>query len=422
MILQHSLTNGVRVLIESVEQTEVVSIGFWFLHGSRDESTEEKGYSHFLEHLLFKGTQTRTAFRIVQEIDRVGGILNAFTEKEQTCFYCTLAAQHLELAIQILSDMIFNSTFPEDEIEREKNVIINEIMETFDNPEELAYEHFLHTLWGDHPLADKITGEIENIQSISKEKVLRFYNKYYSPSNLLVSIAGKVEINTALASLDKYIVTANNGYLQIQRKPPVGTFDSVYLSGRFQQVQLFTGTTFPIPKQQEEFYHLLVFSTYFGESMSSRLFQTIREQNGLCYTIFSLRSFFTHTVMWAIYANTSPDLLNKLIDELNGELTSLAGSTPKTDEIDDARSHLIGSMILSQEDMEIRMKRLVRHYILGEEIHDMPTAIEILKKIKKEDIIAFLNNYIINVPYHLLVFGTKNLHKRKRKNISFTDR
>ncbi len=419
MIIQHNLNNGTGILMEKVDNTEVVSIGFWFLHGSRDETVNHKGYSHFLEHMLFKGTDKRSAFQIVQEIDRVGGILNAFTEKEQTCFYCTLAAEHVCLALDVLSDMVFHSSLPENEIEREKIVVINEIKETLDNPEELAYEHFVRSLWDGHPIADKITGEIENIESITKEELSEFYKNWYVPHNLLISVAGKFDVESVTKTIEATLPEAKAELRRVPRRPPQIKSNDSYVSGGFKQVQIFSGVSFDTPEKIKEFYHLLVFSTMFGESMSSRLFQHIRENRGFCYSIFSLRSFFTHTSMWAIYANTSPQLLNKLIEALNIEFQNISDESPRQEEVDDAISHLVGGTKLSQEDMEIRMKRLVRHFLLGNEIHDINDSIRFLKETTIEDINTFLNNYILNKTCSTLVFGTRNLQKRKKRTIQF---
>lgn len=419
MIIQHDLNNGAKILMEKVENTEVVSIGFWFLHGSRDETPNHKGYSHFLEHMLFKGTDKRSAFQIVQEIDRVGGMLNAFTEKEQTCFYCTLAAEHAGLALDVLTDMVFSSILPENEIEREKIVVINEIKETLDNPEELAYEYFVRSLWDGHPIADKITGEIENIESITKEKLSEFYRNWYVPRNLLISVAGKFDLESVTKTIEATLPEMKTEFRRVPRRAPQTTSNDSYISGGFKQVQIFSGVSFDTPKKIEEFYHLLVFSTMFGESMSSRLFQHIRENRGFCYSIFSLRSFFTHTSMWAIYANTSPPLLNNLVDALNLEFHNITNDSLRQEEIDDAISHLVGGTKLSQEDMEIRMKRLVRHFLLGNEIHDINDSIRFLNETSIDDINIFLNKYILNKTCSTLVFGTRNLHKRKKRTIQF---
>ena len=422
MIGQKLLPNGTRLLYEKVEHTQTVSIGFWVLHGSRDEEVSVRGYSHFLEHMLFKGTESRTAFELIQAVDRVGGILNAFTEKEQICYYCTLASVHLELAIQILTDMIFHSILPVEEIEREKLVILNEIKEAEDSPEELAYDLFLERLWGkDHPLAAKITGEQDDIRSISREKLIEFYRRVYVPSNLLISVAGDFDPGRLTDFLEELLPEESPGTdRKIRENPPVLPMPSAeYVSGNFQQVQIYGGTSFEIPENITEFYDFLVFSTIFGESMSSRLFQGLREQLGLCYTIYSMRTFFSTTALWVLYANTSPGLLKRLIQGLDEEIRRFRLTPPGNDEIADAVTHLSGGLILSLEDMETRMKRMVRHYLLGGEIHTSEIAISLIEGVSRDDVIAMSDAVLSGENFKLFAYGTRNLGKRKVAGLGF---
>lgn len=422
MIGQKVLPNGTRVLFEKVDHTQTVSIGFWVLHGSRDEEESVRGYSHFLEHMLFKGTESRTAFELIQTVDRVGGILNAFTEKEQVCYYCTLASVHLELAVQILNDMFFHSILPEEEIEREKLVILNEIKEAEDSPEELAYDLFLEKLWEkDHPLASKITGEQDHIRAITREKLVDFYRRTYVPSNLLISVAGDFDPDRLLDSLSKLLpATPSVVDRRLRDNPPVKRGDSTeYISGSFQQVQIYGGTSFEIPNEISEFYDFLVFSTIFGESMSSRLFQGLRERLGLCYTIYSMRTFFSTTSLWVIYANTSPGLLKQLLKGLDDEIRRFRLTPPGDDEIADAVTHLSGGLILSLEDMETRMKRMVRHYLLGGEIHTSEVAIGMIERVKRENVEGISESVLSGDDFKLLAYGTRNLGKRKVTGLTF---
>jgi predicted Zn-dependent peptidase len=375
--------------------------------------------SHFLEHMMFKGTGTKSAFQIVQGIDRVGGVLNAFTEKEQTCMYCTIAAEHIDLAVHTINDMLFNSTFPEDELEREKVVVINEIAEQEDIPEETAYELFLKEMWGDHSLANKITGEIENIESINREKLLAFYRHWYVPSNLIISAAGDIDIQHLCDLLEECLPDSKPKELQKFRSHPERSKSVKYVSSKFQQVQIYSGFSAATPSSVEDFYHLLVFSTSFGESMSSRLFQQLRENLGLCYSVYGMRALFTTTVLWIIYGNTSPNLLNKMLAALNQELSRLHLEPPTDKEIQDSISHLTGALILSLEDMEVRMKRMVRHYLIGGILHTAEESIKILQTINRSNIDDIINSYIHAENFNLLVYGTKNLHKRKTIQFDF---
>lgn len=419
MIEQKKLENGAHILMEAVPHTRTVSIGFWFLHGSRDELPHEHGMSHFIEHMLFKGTKNRSAFSIVQAIDRVGGILNAFTEKEQTCFYCTLASEHLELAIDILSDMVFNSVFPIEEIEREKIVISNEISESEDVAEENAYELFLRNLWGDHSLANRITGEIHCVEQITKETVSDFYNKWFTTSNMIVSAAGDIQAGKITAMLERYLPAEGHATTAKQNVHPSYSHSCNYFSDKFHQVQIITGTSFQLPTAIEEFYHFLVFSTVFGESMSSRLFQHLREQLGLCYSVYAMRAFFSSTALWIIYANTSPKLMNKLLVSLNEEFRRLKEDPPDEEEIADAKTHLSGGLILSLEDMEVRMKRMVRHFLLGGEVHTAEITIEALNSVERKHVRHVIDKIVHADKFNLLAYGTRNLHKRKKIYFDF---
>ncbi len=419
MIARYTLQNGITVLLDTVQHTRTVSIGFWFLHGSRDERADEYGMSHFLEHMLFKGTKNFSSLEIVKSIDRVGGVLNAFTEKEQTCFYCIIAYRHIELAVKLLSEITFHSILPENEIEREKKVIQNEIAEVEDVPEEKAYEIFLQKIWGNHPLANRITGEYGTIQSITREKCMQFYEEWYIPANLVVSVAGNVDADEIITLLEKNIAGSGKNRPIRKRKHPKQYVTQDYIPSHFQQVQVITGTSFPVPDTINQFYHFLVFSTIFGESMSSRLFQGIRENLGLCYSIQAMRTFFSSTALWNVYVNTSPALLNKLIEGLNEEFTKLVNDSIDEEELKDAVTHLSGGLILSLEDMEVRMKRMVRHYILGGDIHEADESIRILESINIDDVRRVVQKYIKCEHFSLLVYGTRNLNRRKKKVISF---
>lgn len=419
MIARQTLQNGAKIVMESVPHTRTVSIGFWFLQGSRDETAAELGMSHFLEHMMFKGTENLSALEIVKTIDRVGGVLNAFTEKEQTCFYCTIASRHTSLAVRLLSEMTFRSVLPEEEISRERNVIQNEIDEIEDIPEEKAYDLFLRNMWGDHPLANRITGETETIHNFNRENLFEFYKKWYVPENLIISIAGDIRFDTVISILEDELPGTRLRKTQAERSHPVRIVSEEYISSHFQQVQIITGTAFAIPNSIEEFYHFLVFSTIFGESMSSRLFQAVREQLGLCYSIQAMRTYFSSTALWSVYANTSPALLNKLLRALNSEFSLLFKKPPDETELNDAVSHLSGGLILSLEDMEVRMKRMVRHYLLGGEIHNADVSIGLLEAITIDDINNIIENYIQSGDFNLLVFGTRNLDKRKKTSIQF---
>ena len=292
MIETRSLPGGTRLLLESVPQSDVVSIGFWFLQGSHDEGPGETGISHFLEHMLFKGTERRSAFQIARDIDRVGGILNAYTEKEVTCYYCTVAREHLDLGLDVLADMVFHATLEPSDVEKERSVVVNEIRSYLDSPEDCAFERYCRGLWGDHPLGRRITGDIEDVGAITPSSLQRFYKSRYTTGALVVAAAGGVEAGPMADRISALLEGAPQGASAApHRVVPSRRQERSFARARFAQDQIYIGTDFGAAAGNAELvYGTLVLSTAFGESMSSRLFQELRENRGLCYSIGTFRS------------------------------------------------------------------------------------------------------------------------------------
>ena len=324
MIQSRLLGNGARIILDPVATTEALSLGLWFLHGSRDESDGEEGFSHFLEHMVFKGTRRRSAFQIAQAIDRVGGFLNAFTEKELTCFHCILPKEHTELAVDVLVDMVTDSLLDEEEIGREKQVVLSEIQSSEDAPEERSHEVFLETVWDGHPLARRITGESAQVEAIQRSRLESFYRGLFVTGNLVVTAAGAMEPEAMFELLARYLERIPEGSHPLVRTPPRRTVRSEHRQDRFQQVHLYLGTEIAATDRLDEYYRAQVFSTAFGESMSSRLFQQLREKEGLCYSVYSFRTYYSDTGLWTIYANCTPALAPRLIESLARELKRLA--------------------------------------------------------------------------------------------------
>jgi len=282
LILTARLDSRAQVILESVRHTDVVSVGLWNIRGSRDETAAQAGFSHFLEHMLFKGTERRNAFQIAREVERVGGFLNAFTEKEVLCCYCTLPAEDLELAVDVLADMYFHSVLDPRELEKEKAVVINEIQAAEDNPEEKAHQLYLEGLWNGHELSRKITGESAEVSAISRERLASFYRERFSGEHTVVTASGRLEPEALLEQLNRRFPNqaAWQGPPAVpQRRPPERRRSRVLKRDKFEQVQVYTGLSYPSARRAADYYQDLVFNTLFGESMSSRLFQDLRGGN-----------------------------------------------------------------------------------------------------------------------------------------------
>ncbi len=380
MISTERLASGATLLLEPVDRTDTLCIGFWFLHGSRDESPDQRGFSHLLEHMLFKGTARRTALSIAQEIDRVGGIINAFTEKETTCVYAIIPREHLRLAFDILTDMTVGSLLDKDELAKEKEVIVNEIRSVDDSPEEKGHDRYLREMWGEHSLARKITGEVEEVQGAGRDELVRFFRQWLVPHNTVIAVAGNFDALEA-RDLASAVFSPSAGSGRARRSAPTWQRRNAFVADRFNQVQIYAGTCYPIDHDISHYYTSLVFSTAFGESMSCRLFQKLREELALCYTVYSFRTFFSDTGMWTIYANTTPGQTARFLAALDKELAHLLAEPLTPAEIEDAKSHLVGSMILSREDMETRMKRLVRQHLMMDRILSFEESVSALRAV-----------------------------------------
>ena len=422
MILREKLANGASLLLEPVDRTDTLCIGFWFLHGSRDEGQTERGFSHFLEHMLFKGTAHRTSLEIAQEIDRVGGIINAFTEKETTCVYVILPREHLRLAFSVLTDMTVGSTFDAKEIEKEKAVIVNEIRSVDDSPEEKGHERYLREMWGNHPLALKITGEAAEVQRIARDDLLRFSRERLVPSNTIIAVAGNFAVEEVRDLAERVFQSAGPASPRMPRAGPAWHPKIAAVSDRFKQVQIYAGTCYPLNHELSHYYTSLVFSTAFGESMSCRLFQKLREELALCYTVYSFRSFYEEVGMWTIYASAAPAQVRKLLDSLDAELSRLVREPISAREIEDSKSHLVGSMILSREDMETRMKRLVRQHLMMGRILEFDESVQALRSVREADVEAFALLCLRREAFSLLAYGGRGMGSMRGFDFTFNGR
>ncbi|MCF7929103.1 MAG: insulinase family protein [Spirochaetales bacterium] len=427
MIAERRLDNGAKVILDTVSCTDIVSIGFWFVNGSRDEAPGYYGSAHLLEHILFKGTRNRTAFEIAADIERVGGILNAFTEKEVTCYYCIVPKKNISVAIDVLADMFTAPLFPKDDFEREKQVIANEIASVEDSPEEYSYDEYLSLLWDGHPLARKITGEEEEVLSLTVDRLEYYYRHACSSDQLVVTLAGNLEFDDFFPDLRKKLTqlpgnnkfpSANSPLLSGREAPDSRVFCE-HQGGAFQQVHIHAGRPMSLSDDISEYYKILLLSTAFGETMSSRLFQHIREEQGLCYSISSMRSFFTDAGLFSVYAVTSPALFIQLREHLTEEFSRLKTNGFTNREIEDARLNLQGSIIMAREDMETRMKRIFRHELFAGRPIDFDEAVNILNSITYHDIEDLINQSFDCSEFSFLAYGNEEAAAIAKEPLSF---
>ncbi|HXV76584.1 MAG TPA: pitrilysin family protein [Candidatus Polarisedimenticolaceae bacterium] len=364
MIRKTTFENGLTLLTESMPDVRSVCLGVWLRRGSRDEPAAINGISHFIEHLVFKGTDSRSARDIALEMDAIGGQMDAFTSKEYTCFYAKVLDEHLDGAVELLADVVQNPAFDPRELERERLVVLEEIRMVEDTPDELLFDLFSERVYPAHPLGRPIQGTEKTVSAMSRRRLLGFFHQAYCPSNMLIVAAGSLRH----ARLSRLVGQAFAGLRRNGRRKP-GSAKPVFRSAlalrdkpELEQLHLLLGLpAFPTTLAQR--YALHVLNTILGGTMSSRLFQRIREERGLAYSVYSALNLFSDSGVLALYAGTSPPRGDEAIVVIRDELRALADAGPTEDEIHVAREHLKGSLMLSLESTSSRMSNLARQEI-----------------------------------------------------------
>ncbi len=362
-IRQSRRPSGASAVLEPVPASHSVTIGFWFPLGSGMETESERGYTHCVAHMLFKGTATRDARTLAREAERAGGYLNAFTEKNALCIHCTLPADRWADAVELLSDMCFRSVLDPAEFRKEKDVIRSEVLAARDDPEEDAADEFHARVWAGHPLARRVAGEPEDVDRIDRDGLFRFYRDYLVPGNLTVSAAG----NFDPARLESALDAALEGFPAGRAVPviPGPEFHpgSWCRSASAGQVYLVAGFELPPRLAREELAALDALNCAFGESSSSRLFQNIREARGLCYSIGSSYASAREYGMFYVTAVCDPSNFPRLWDMIRGELDDLRSSGLTEEEVTEAVAHIHGQDTVAADDTETRMRTLARQWL-----------------------------------------------------------
>lgn len=364
MIHKQKLDCGLTLITESMAQVRSVTVGVWLRQGSRNESAKVNGISHFIEHLVFKGTESRTAREIALAMDSVGGQIDAFTSKEYTCFYAKVLDEHLDETVALLADIVQHPRFDPVELERERQVVLEEIRMVEDAPDELVYDLFAREFYPRHTLGRPIQGTEETVAAMSRRQLQNFFRRAYRPDRMLIAAAG----NLTHARLAR-VVTRAFGELKpsadVERPvSPPRARSSIATRPRKELEQLHLLMGLPsYPEGTAERFALYVLNTLLGGTMSSRLFQKIREERGMAYSVYSALNAFSDSGFMAIYAATSPANGDELIRLVVEELRNLRDHGPTTHELDVAKEHLKGSLMLSLESTASRMSNLARQEI-----------------------------------------------------------
>jgi predicted Zn-dependent peptidase len=364
MVIKYKLDNGFTVLLEPIDSVVSISAGLWIKSGSRHEKKDQLGYAHFIEHMLFKGTDNYTAKEIAQIVDRVGGQHNAVTNREYTCYYINVIADYLESSIDLLSDMYYRSLFSKLDIKKEKNVILEEISMYEDTPDELIHDIFMETMLSQHPLGNPILGNTESIEATNRNKLVDFFQNHYINDNCIFAIAGKFDVKKAKGLINKYFslspdYTKNNTSAEFVK--PVRLFHN-HVARDLEQVHFCLGIE-GLKKDDSDRWALYTISTILGGSVSSRLFQNIREKEGLCYSIYSFHSSYSDIGVFGIYCGTSPENYNRVLKLILKECKTLLKNGITGQELADVKAYIKGNLALSLESTEVRMGQMARNEI-----------------------------------------------------------
>ncbi|MEO9137450.1 MAG: pitrilysin family protein [Jatrophihabitans sp.] len=417
VITRTLLPGGLRIVTEAMPGVRSASVGVWVPVGSRDESVSLAGTSHFLEHLLFKGTTTRTALDIASSMDTVGGEFNAFTEKEHTCYYATVLDRDLEVALDIVSDVVLNATITAQDLAVERGVVLEEISMRDDDPGDLVHDEFSDALFGDVPIGRPILGTEDSIRALTRTQVAGYYRRRYTPDAMVVSVAGNVDH----ANVVRLVRRAFDGRLDPSRpsKPPRASANGLGAKGRpahrvhvvpddTEQANLLLGCH-GMARHDPRRYALGVLSSALGGGMSSRLFQRVREERGLAYSVYSFTSAFADAGTFGVYAGCQPGKAEEVLSLMIEELDSVAEGTLTAAEIERGKGQMRGGLVLGLEDVGSRMTRIGKSEIAYGDIIGIDEVLHRIDAVTSADIIEVAAD-VMRRPRCLTVVGPFGAH------------
>jgi len=378
LIKKYTCQNGVRIVLESIPTVRSVSIGVWIGTGSRNEDEKNNGISHFLEHMFFKGTKTRSAREIAESFDSIGGQVNAFTSKEYTCYYAKVLDEHASYALEILADMFFNSTFDEVELKKEKNVVFEEIKMYEDTPDDIVHDLLSKAAYGNHPLGYPILGTEETLETFTGDTLRDYMEKYYTPDNVVISVAGNIS-DLFIREIEKWFGSFESPYTKRKFKNPAFLDQKLARKKDTEQAHLCIGFN-GLKIGDDDIYSLIVLNNILGGSMSSRLFQDVREERGLAYSVYSYHSSYQDSGMLTIYGGTASNQLHLLFETILETLNTLKQKSITEKELLNSKEQIKGNLMLSLESTNSRMSRNGKNELL---LKTHRTLDDIVKKINE---------------------------------------
>jgi predicted Zn-dependent peptidase len=410
-------SSGLRIVTEEVPSVRSAAVGIWVNVGSRDEAPATAGASHFLEHLLFKGTTSRTALEISSSIESVGGEMNAFTSKEYTCFYARVIDTDLPMAINVISDLITSSIVTALDVDAERKVVLEEIAMRDDDPSDLVHDLFSDTYYGDTAIGRPILGTIDSIKGMSRNTVFNYYKKKYLPQDLVVAVAGNIKHKRVVAMVEEAL--SRDNFLDVMAAPVIRPNTPVKNSKqqpvglmykKSEQAHMFYGME-GVARADERRFAMGVLSAALGGGMSSRLFQEIREKRGLAYSVYAYAQQFAGSGVLGFYAGCNPTKAIEVVEIIRSVLADVADNGLTHEEIERAKGAVRGSLVLSQEDSGSRMSRIGKNEIVYGQVMDFDDILKSIARVNAEDIRQIASEFLVKTPTLALVGPFKNESK-----------
>jgi len=410
-------SSGLRIVTEEVPSVRSAAVGIWVNVGSRDEAPATAGASHFLEHLLFKGTTSRTALEISSSIESVGGEMNAFTSKEYTCFYARVIDTDLPMAFNVISDLITSSIVTALDVDAERKVVLEEIAMRDDDPSDLVHDLFSDTYYGDTAIGRPILGTIESIKGMSRNTVFNYYKKKYLPQDLVVAVAGNIKHKRVVAMVEEAL--SRDNFLDVLAAPVIRPNTPVKNSKqqsvglmykKSEQAHMFYGME-GVARADERRFAMGVLSAALGGGMSSRLFQEIREKRGLAYSVYAYAQQFAGSGVLGFYAGCNPTKAIEVVEIIRSVLADVADNGMTHEEIERAKGAVRGSLVLSQEDSGSRMSRIGKNEIVYGQVMDFDDILKSISRVNAEDIRQIASEFLVKTPTLALVGPFKNESK-----------
>jgi len=407
-IQKHVLPNGLVVITETMPHVRSVSVGIWIRNGSRREAPEENGLAHFIEHMVFKGTERRSAEAIAREMDSVGGMLDAFTSKEQICFNAKVLDEHLPIAFDVIADLVLRPLFDSEDVKKERQVVLEEIKMDLDNPEYLLHELFTSGFWPDHPLGRPILGTPHTVKKFSRETLRHRFQNWFAPDHFVLTAAGNVAHERILELAQREFAALKPAGIKEDHAAP-STQAPIHLETKrdLEQVHLCIGVpSFPIAHERR--FGVAVLNNLLGGGMSSRLFQNIREKLGLAYAVFSEITPYSDAGMLTVYAGTAAETIGQVIDLTIKEFRSLKESPVSEEELLRAKNHLKGSLMLSLESTSSRMTNLARQELYFGRFYTLDEILASIEAITREEVQSLALEFFRTEQIAVTVLGPLN--------------